>query len=79
MSADGAQGIADEDDAHVMEADDVAELDKQALQALDREQASVVVDIESYVPRITNDRQWVISELDLGKLRLEFNTGVYST
>ena len=46
--------------------EDVEELDKQALQASTRGAATTEPDAERYMPSITQDRQWVLSELDLG-------------
>lgn len=78
LSADKAQEISDDDDVQITGTDDVEELDKQALQARDQAQDSVVaVDVERYIPRITEDRQWVISELDLGKTPVRFSNGSY--
>lgn len=69
LSADGAQEIEDEGPAPPTGSDDFEELDKQALQALIQEGAAVI-NIESYVPRITDDRRWVLSETDLGKMQV---------
>lgn len=62
----GAQAIPDEDSSDSDVVDDVQELDKQALQTSTNEETKTMINIEEYTPHITDIRQWVLSELDLG-------------
>lgn len=62
----GAQAITNENDSDSDVVDDIQELDKQALQTPTNEDSKAVINIEEYVPVITDNRQWVLSELDLG-------------
>ncbi|KIP10827.1 hypothetical protein PHLGIDRAFT_22081 [Phlebiopsis gigantea 11061_1 CR5-6] len=65
LSVTGAQAITNENDSDSDVVDDIQELDKQALQTPTNEDSKAVINIEEYVPLITDNRQWVLSELDL--------------
>lgn len=67
LSTEASQVISDGDEQSDIQQPDVEELAKEALQVEDEDQPSQAIDVEKYIPSINSSREWVLSELDLGR------------